>query len=268
MISKPAEIVHATISIMLIALSIPVPSEAVAHDIRITVAKHGGQLSAQVNIGDTEDRQMPDQNRVVTLDLVTAARTVDLRKPLTSIQRQHKPVLESRRFSAPAGSLLSVIYGNGSWVKSPKDKSDINSNRSLVPGGTSEHWTVKYGKMLLGPGAFSRILHSRLELLPLKDPFSLACGQKLSVRLELNGNPMAGVRIGHGDGLTPIPDERTPYVTTDGHGVAEIPLNRRGAYLLTADCDAPPLRSELSEYDHLYASLTFDTSRQAQASPE
>lgn len=261
MIFKPTENLLAA-KLILAAASILVPSGALAHDVWLTVGRYGTELRAQVNNGDTEEREMPDRDRVVTLDLVTATQRVDLRKPLASSQRHGAPVLETKRFPARSGLMLSITYDSGFWLKSPTDKSDINSTRLLVPGGTSEHWTVKYGKMLLGPGAFSRVAHSRLEIIPLKDPFKLPRGQQLPVRLELNGRPVAGVKVAYGDGVTPTPDERMPFVRTDQDGVAEIPLTRTGAYLLTADCDAPPLRSELVQFDHLYASLTFDTSKQ------
>lgn len=237
-------------------------SPAIAHDVWLTVDQHAGQMNAQINNGDTDRREIPDRNRVVTLDLMTGARDVDLRKPLVIGQRYGQPVLETGPFIASQGGLLSITYDNGFWIDSPKDKSEINSTRWMVPGGTSQHWTVKYGKLLLGPGAFANILHTRLEIVPLKDPFTLRPGQKLPVRLVLSGKPVSGVKIAYGDGVTPIPDERMPFATTGGDGVAEIPLARKGAYLLTTDYQAYPLRSDLAEYDHLYASLTFDTSKQ------
>ena len=262
MIFKPTESVLAA-KLILAAVSILAASGALAHDVWLTVDRDGSELRAQVNNGDTEQREMPERDRVVTLDLLTATQTVDLRKPLASGQRYGAPVLETKRFPTRAGLILSITYDNGFWVKSPKDKSDINSTRLLVRGGTSEHWTVKYGKMLLGPGAFSRVVHSRMELIALKDPFKLSRGELLPVRLELNGRPVTGVKVAYNDGVTPIPDGRMRFVRTDKDGVAEIPLARSGAYLLTADCDAPPLRSELTQFDHLYASLTFDTSKHA-----
>ena len=64
--------------------------------------------------------------------------------------------------------------------------------------------------------------------MPLKDPFDLGRGQKLPVRIELGAKPMAGVKIAYGDGVTPVSDERTPFVTTDRDGIAEVPLARKG----------------------------------------
>jgi uncharacterized GH25 family protein len=238
-------------------------SSAIAHDVWLTVDRNAGGLNAQINNGDTDRRELPDRNRVVALDLVTGAQDVDLRKPLTMGQRYGQPVLETTSFTASGGALLSITYDNGYWIDSPKDKSEINSTRLMVPGGTSQHWTVKYGKLLLGPGAFSNVVHTRLELIPLKDPFTLRHGQELPVRLVMNGKPVSGVKIAYGDGVTPIPDAKMPFATTGRDGVAEIPLARKGAYLLTTDYQAPPLRSDLAEYDHLYASLTFDVSKQA-----
>ncbi|MBS0419902.1 MAG: DUF4198 domain-containing protein [Proteobacteria bacterium] len=235
--------------------------EVFAHDLWLTSDGAGGRLKAQINFGDTDDRQMPDIDKVVSFDLVSAGGRQDLRKDLKETQRLGKPVLETQSFPSTAGGVLSVAYDNGFWLKAPHDSNETNTSTLLVPDGTARHWTVKYGKTLLGPGSFENRVHCRLELVALQDPFKLAAGQKLTVRLELDGKPLAGAKLGYGDGVEPIPDAKMPTVTTGKDGTAAIPISRKGPYVITADPEVPARYKPLAEFDHLYASLAFDLSK-------
>lgn len=243
------------------AIAILTASSAAAHDIWLTVDKKGEQFSAQLHNGDTDKRDMSDRNRIVTLELVTPAGTVDLRRPLTPGQVSGQPMLETKPFSVPEQSLLAVSYDNGFWINHPQTNAEINTTKLTIAGGASPHWTVKYGKALLGPGAFEKVLHTRLEFVALKDPYRLALGEKLPVRLELNGKPFAGAQVAYSDGTMEVTYDTRPVVKTGSDGIVEIPMSRKGPYLLSVDCEAPPLYPPLSEHDHLYASLTFDTSK-------
>lgn len=234
---------------------------AFAHDLWLTSDGTGDHVRAQINFGDTDDRQMPDMDKVVSFDLVSAGGRKDLRKALKEIQRLGKPVLETQDFSSAAGGVLSATYDNGFWLKAPNDANETNTSTLLVPNGTARHWTVKYGKVLLGPGAFENRVNCRLEIVALQDPFKLPQGQKLTVRLELDGKPLAGAKLAYGDGIEPIPDAKMPSVTTGKDGTAVIPVSRKGPYVITADPEVPTRYKPLAEFDHLYASLSFDLSK-------
>lgn len=236
-------------------------SAAFAHDIWLTAGGTNERELAQVNFGDTDNRQMPDEERIISLRIISPGGETDLRTGLSAAKRLDQPVLVTRPFHAPAGSVLAVSYDNGFWVKIPGDSKQTNTSTLMVPKGTESHWTVKYGKTLLGPGSWRRVLHTRLELIALKDPFKLPAGGRLPVRLELDGRPLAGAKVVFGDGIQPIPDDRMPAMTTGSDGIVEIPLRRRGPYLITTDPEVPPAFPALARHDHLYASLAFDLSK-------
>ena len=232
-----------------------------AHDIWLTTEQAGEARKAQVNFGDTDDRSLPDHARIVSLELVGSGGKQDLRHPLTETARLGKPVLETQSFKSAAGAVLAVSYDNGFWLKIPGDKKETNTAVLMVPNGEAAHWTVKYSKILLGPGSFSTRVHSRLELSALEDPFSAAAGGTLPVKLELDGKPLAGARVAYGDGIQPIPDAQMPAVKTGADGIARIPLTRKGPYLLTTDPEVAPQYPALAKRDHLFASLTFDLTK-------
>lgn len=160
-------------------------------------------------------------------------------------------------FSAPSDSVVAASYDNGFWVTAPGDRLERNASALLIPNGTGKHWTVKYAKLLLGPGSYSKVLSARLELVAMKDPFSNP-GSTLPVKLLLNGKAYPGADITYTDGLEPLSDKDQPSVKTGADGVAQVPFHK-GLELLTTDLNADPLDPTLSEKDHIYASLTFQT---------
>jgi uncharacterized GH25 family protein len=235
------------------------PSQA--HDIWLTARPASGGLVAEVDFGDLAARELADPKRIVALELVSSGGRSDLRHPLTAGTANGHPAWISAPFEAPRSGVLAVAYDNGFWLQLPGDKGETNASKLMAPNGTAAHMTVKYGKMLLGPGAYSTVLGERLELVALQDPYALPPGATLRVRLVLAGKPIPNTEIAYTDGLAPIPDAKQPTVKTGADGVAEIPLRRKGPHLLATDIEVAPLHPGLADRDHIYASLAFDTSR-------
>src|SRR5437879_13594617 len=91
MILRSAWTVRATLLLACGAIGTLAAASAGAHDVWLTADKSGDQLSAQINNGDTDKRDIPDRNRVVTLDLIDSGGTLDLRGPLAPGQRPGQP---------------------------------------------------------------------------------------------------------------------------------------------------------------------------------
>jgi uncharacterized GH25 family protein len=231
-----------------------------AHNIWATTVRDGGRLTAQIMYADVEKPELADRSRVVTASVVSASGRNELRKGLKAGSSRGAPSLQTGPFDAPRDAVLELVYDNGFWVDLP-DKSEVNTNMALLPDGAARRWTVKFGKTLLGPGAFHRETKHRLEMVPLKDPYAMGVGDMLPVRLQLDGKPYAGAAIAYSDGVEPIPDAKMPTAKTGADGVAMIPFTRKGAYLFTVDLNAAPTYPALTVQDHVYASLGFDTSQ-------
>jgi len=116
---------------------------------------------------------------------------------------------------------------------------------------------VKFSKTLLGPGAYKTIVGHELELVPTEDPFALSAGQPLHVRVLFHGTPVANVDVELGDGLAPTKEEDIPRYKTNSEGVAQIPVDRRGPYLLTVDYRIPGRDPALAATDYFDAALAF-----------
>lgn len=231
-----------------------------AHDIWMVTGNPRPQSSVEIVFGDLVGPSLADIKRIVSFDLVTPAGRQDLRGLLGEATSHGHPVLKTVATNLDPHGILAVTYDNGFWVRFPHDKLETNTSRLLAPSGVDQHWTVKWGKTLLGPGTNRIVLHTRLELVALEDPFAIKPGGTLAVRLEYEGKPLPAAAIAYTDGLEPLPDAKQPTVKTGSDGVARIPLRRTGPYLLTVAVMTRPAFQALAKQDHLYASLAFDTS--------
>lgn len=236
-------------------------SAAQAHDIWMVAGPAAGGQTTEIVFGDLTGPTLADVKKIVSFDLVGPAGKIDLRKSLKEETSNGHPVLRAGPFTAAQGSVIAVAYDNGFWARQPQDKLETNAVMMLIPNALKPHWTVKWGKMLVGKGANTIVLHDRLEIVALADPYAVAKGGTLPVKLLLDGKPFAGAKIAYTDGLEKLPDPQQPTVDTDKEGVANIPMPRTGPYLLTTDIEVKPAHPDLTEFDHLYASLTFDTAK-------
>jgi uncharacterized GH25 family protein len=243
------------------SLMLGIATAAQAHDIWMVTSSAGQQQSAEIVFGDLTGPTLADGKKVVSFDLVTPSGKTDLRASLKEATANGHPVLKTQGFDAASGSVIAVTYDNGFWTRQPQDKLETNASELLIPNGVSPHWTVKWGKTLVGAGAYTIVMGTRLEIVALKDPYKLEKDGSLPVRLLLDGKPFVGAKIAYTNGLDKLPDPQQPTAETSKEGIASVPMHGTGPYLLTVDIETAPMHPALAKLDHLYASLAFDTSK-------
>lgn len=99
-----------------------------------------------------------------------------------------------------------------------------------------------------------RVLGLTLELIPEKNPYTLAAGQELPVRLLYQGKPLAGAKV------AAVPKDqpaRQVSARTDAQGRVRLPLAGAGVWLVKAVhmIAAPPGAG--ADWESFWASLTF-----------
>lgn len=98
----------------------------------------------------------------------------------------------------PDTALVAIYFDNGIWSKNKMGKS-INKPMSAVAGATKATRAVKYHKTVLHWS--EQVKHSlgqAFEVIPLNATQPIA-GKAMQVKVLLNGKPLAGVRLGHGE---------------------------------------------------------------------
>src|SRR5579872_629264 len=151
-------------SVLVILALLGSASRASAHDVWITTIADGDKLRAVVNFGHPTERELPDLDRLLDLDLISSSGTTSLREgKLVERHIGDALVLVSQEFPVPsANPLITARYDNGYWVKTPQGYRNVSIR--LFPAAEESLWAVKFSKTLLGPGAYTKIVGHELEL--------------------------------------------------------------------------------------------------------
>jgi uncharacterized GH25 family protein len=105
-----------------------------------------------------------------------------------------------------------------------------------------------------GDPAFVKPTGLTLELTPEVDPYTLAPGARLTVRLLYRGRPLAGAMVMALDAV----DAQTPQqVRSDAQGRATFTLPRAGPWLIKAVHMIPAPGDAGADWESFWASLTF-----------
>jgi uncharacterized GH25 family protein len=101
---------------------------------------------------------------------------------------------------------------------------------------------------------YDRVLGLTLELVPERNPYALAPGQELLVRLLYGGAPLAGAKVA---ALSKDQPSRQVAARTDAQGRVRLPLAGAGIWLVKAVhmIAAPP--GSGADWESFWASLTF-----------
>ncbi|HEY2290750.1 MAG TPA: DUF4198 domain-containing protein [Thermoanaerobaculia bacterium] len=106
-----------------------------------------------------------------------------------------------------------------------------------------------------GPG-FDRVFGQRLELVAEKNPYTLAGGGELPVRLLYEGKPLAGALVMALQRDRPDKVDKV-MARTDARGRATLKLDRPGFWLVKAVHMIPAPPDAGADWESFWASLTF-----------
>jgi nickel transport protein len=226
-----------------------------AHDLWLTSAPSGPQLVATIFFGETNRRDLPIVQRLAYVDVVGDKGRNSLRNGTLTEQKTNNSLLTAPFDPPGANAVLAASYDNGYWLSTPDGSRNVS--RRLIPQGNNARWVAKFAKTLMGPGAYTRVLGQELELVALEDPFTLTAGKLLRVRVQLRDKPVTDAKVRILDGVTVMDPKDAKSVPTDASGVAQVPLDRRGLYVLAVEYIAPEISPGLVDHDEFNSTLVF-----------
>lgn len=140
-----------------------------------------------------------------------------------------------------------IDVSSGYWSKTPWETK--NAPKSEVPGAIKSWRAIEILKRLeTWSAAFAQPLGEGLEIAPSADPFALKPGDKLVVRVFLDGKPQANVPVAyHGE----------TRGETDPDGRIAIRLRRGGVQLISASIERPSHDGK-ADVEIRAATLQFD----------
>ena len=132
------------------------------------------------------------------------------------------------------------------------------AGRSAAPAKEIYSRSVKALVAVGGGGGdgYARPAGLPLELIPEKDPFLLAPGSELPVRLLFQGKPLAGVRV---EARNPRKAGETVAGRTDREGRIRLRLASGGPWLVKAVYMIPATKESGADWESFWASLTFES---------
>jgi uncharacterized GH25 family protein len=189
-----------------------------------------------------------------------------------------RPVL-GRAYTEPAGILLfpspgleMIVYDSG---RSPLALDAAKFEEYLKLEGLEKISASRAGRgqsnapgkevfsrcakslLAVGGGAaagYDQVLGQRLELVPEANPYTLAGGGELPVRLLYEGKPLAGALV---VALQKDRPEAKVSARSDAKGHVRLKLDRPGFWLVKAVHMVPAPRDADADWESFWASLTF-----------
>ena len=111
----------------------------------------------------------------------------------------------------------------------------------------------------LGSGAFDRALGFAFELVPEQNPYALAAGGTLPLRLLYKGRPFAGALV---VAMPKAHPEAAVTARSDSQGRVRLELGESGVWMVKAvhmaRLESAAAAAEHADWQSLWASLTFE----------
>jgi len=231
---------------------------ASAHDL---VLIPDGPKTLTMKFGHPPDYEAPDPEKIFLLDAYATNdnTSISLLSAVTKGNGEHSTLNMAGLTGERSIAIVAGEYDNGYFASVTKNKY-FNTSKLNLPKATDSGYFLKFAKSLYplaAKGGFDRVLGQQLELIPQSDPFAVRPGQKLPVRVLFRSQPLAGVGLECGDGVTKIKEVDIPRYKTNTEGIALIPIEKVGLQIIALDYQTPPRFPALSDHDDYGASLTF-----------
>jgi uncharacterized GH25 family protein len=163
------------------------------------------------------------------------------------------------RPAAPGGVIIAY-RSLRSAVELPPDKFKaylaLEGLKSVDPGREVFSRCAKSLLAVNGRGdtTFTQPVGLTLELVPEADPYTLAPGDRLTVRLLYQGEPLAGALV---MALDAVDADKPQQIRSDALGRATFTLPRSGSWLVKAVHMIRAPRDAGADWESFWASLTF-----------
>jgi uncharacterized GH25 family protein len=143
-------------------------------------------------------------------------------------------------------AVVYVLLSSGYWTKTPTGTRNVRKTEAASPLASWQSFESVKHVAAWGAGA-SRPLGTPLEIVPAQNPLTLRDGDKLTVRVLAQGQPVTDAVVTY-DGK--------PRGQTGGDGALNLRVKHGGLQLIQASTRAPHAGPEADEVVHTTA-LTF-----------
>ena len=224
---------------LIIAALLLAGAGAHAHDLVLMPIEQG---TLRVRFGHPADWQSVDAEKLLEVQAIDATgKTVDVH---TALKRRALDLVAPFKATGPV--LTAARYDNGLWLKLPtpagQPEQFRNASKFMLPEGRDALLAVKFAKgMTLARGddtLYRQSVGHLLEIVPQKNPLTLARGELLPVLVRFAGKPLADAGIEASDMTRKIAEDKIVRYKTGADGIAQVKL-QRGLNILGVDHSVP-----------------------------
>ena len=231
-------------SVILLLLATPL---VLAHD--TWIEKRNGQLLVLRGHGGDVEAYDPA--------LVKEAKALDAKGQVVEIEianNKENALLSTKGDSAIVGAL----YDSGYWLKTTDGwkkatKREGKGKYNIVESLKSKQWCKN---ILAATFESSKPMGQRFEVVPQKDPTTVRAGEKLPIKVLLDGEPVEGSTITTGGAHAS--DTKHP-LKTDKDGMASVVIEKAGFQIVKASHTVPIKDDPDADTLSLAATLTYET---------
>lgn len=152
--------------------------------------------------------------------------------------------------------MVSVFFDNYFWVKTTDGWKNITKRDALKDGlQTLESGrSFKYAKYIeKWSDSFSKPIGTKIEIIPLKNPLSIKPGEKLPVKVILDGKPLKNTSIF-------VQASHEEVAKTSEDGVVNIEV-KEGHNIISTTTRVPLVNNPDADQLYLRASLSFEVKK-------
>lgn len=240
-----------------------------AHDLWLVTGAAGARGRVCARIGE----HFPVSSNGVTADRVEAfqVRTESGAEPLKGVAEKKQFCAPLPKSAATAGVAEMLVYPRfirleakdfNSYIEGEGFAAVMEARRkSGKTDAEGRELYSRFAKVVMGNagGLATRPLGHVLEIVPEKDPATLAAGEALPVQVLFRGKPLAGARVSAAYAGAEMKGHEFPVTAeTDAQGRALLKLDRAGLWYarlihMVAAEDDPQI-----EWRSFFATLTFE----------
>lgn len=152
--------------------------------------------------------------------------------------------------------VVAALYDSGYWLKTTEGWKKATKREGTGKYNIVEALKSKqFCKNVLTPcPENTKAVGQLFEVVPLKDPMTLKVGDKLPVKVVMDGKPVEGVIVANGGGHE---SEKKNPLKTDKDGVAQVAIEKKGLQLVKASHKVPIKNDPDADVLHLASTVTF-----------
>ncbi|MEZ5656849.1 MAG: DUF4198 domain-containing protein [Sphingobium sp.] len=233
---------------------------AFSHDLTIYPRMQQNGVELTMYLGDPGDYQPIEQTQFIDLKLYEPSSPHPMEMEQITVANVGARVARSvakMSVDAEGTYLISSHYDNRFATFDAKNRG-YGTTKGWVRDSVDSAHFIKFAKSLFRIGrsdqGYARILNDRLEFIPLEDPFKVASGDTLPVKVLFDGAPLPDHKVEVGDDTNV---SRGKNYETDANGVVRVPIDHDGYYRLAVDMRTQSNYPMLYDWDDYTASLVF-----------